>query len=181
MRTFHLIILLQLLFPEIIQIDLKENLIMDYTTLNGEKIVDDAISVVKTILPDDKGFLKQIAKAESNYGTANGTFREGYSGGIWQVDKIGFESTKDVNSHPRLQKRFDDIESQLGIKWYEVSWNQLEHPLYSCLASRLFLLNKPGAIPDTLEGKAEYWKTHYNSTLGSGTVGYFQDCNSDCT
>tara|TARA_R100001594_G_C4021413_1_gene259249 strand:+ start:648 stop:1118 length:471 start_codon:yes stop_codon:yes gene_type:complete len=152
---------------------------VDYTTLNDEETVNNAIKIVREILPDDGGFLKEIAKAESNYGVAKGTFREGYSGGIWQVDKIGFESTKDINSHPRLQKRFDDIEARLGIKWYEVEWNQLEHPLYSCLASRLFLLNKPGAIPKSLKERAEYWKKHYNSTLGAGSAGYFMECNKD--
>lgn len=154
---------------------------MDYSTLYGEKAVKNAIAIVNKILPSDKGFLKQIAKAESNYGHAKGTFREGYTGGIWQVDKIGFEDTQDIKSHPRLKKRIEDIEAKLGIKWLEVTWNDLEHPLYSCLASRLFLLNKPGKIPSTLEGKAKYWKTHYNSTLGAGTWEYFQDCNSDCT
>ena len=35
---------------------------------------------------------------------------------------------------------------------------------------RLHYWRKPGAIPDSLEGQGEYWKTHYNTYLGAGTV-----------
>lgn len=38
------------------------------------------------------------------------------------------------------------------------------------LFSRIHYFRKPGAIPTTVEGQAEYWKKYYNTYLGAGTV-----------
>lgn len=43
---------------------------------------------------------------------------------------------------------------------------------YQILMARIHYLRKPGAIPEKedITGLAEYWKTHYNTHLGKGTV-----------
>jgi hypothetical protein len=140
---------------------------------SGEDIVSKSIETVTKVLGNDKGILKRIAKVESENGEHNNTFREGYHGGIFQVDKKGFKDTQDVESHPKLKKRFSKIEQELGIKWSEVTWEDLRKPLYSALAARLFLLNNPEEIPEDLKGQAEYWKKHYNTTSGKGTTKHF--------
>ena len=35
----------------------------------------------------------------------------------------------------------------------------------------------PSAIPKTIEGRAKYWKKHYNTELGKGTVEHYLDAN----
>lgn len=41
---------------------------------------------------------------------------------------------------------------------------------YAIVAARLQYYRKPGAIPEDLEGRAEYWKEHWNTEEGAGTV-----------
>lgn len=72
-----------------------------------------------------------------------------------------------------LKKYRDQIKAKLGIDWTETTWNDLEKPLYSGLAARLFLARLSAPIPTDLESQAQYWKTHYNTEAGSGTVQKF--------
>ena len=48
----------------------------------------------------------------------------------------------------------------------ELRWN-LKYSIAMC---RVHYLRKKGAIPFSLQGQAEYWKKHYNTYLGAGTV-----------
>ena len=117
---------------------------------------------------------------ESNFGNHPNTYREGYHGGIWQVDKIGFADTQNVASHPKLKTKFETIQAATGISWQSASWEDLRKPLYSGIAARLLsvLLNIPEAIPSDLQGQAQYWKTHYNTDKGKGTVqGFISKCS----
>ena len=136
------------------------------------KKIDDS-----NIFPTDNKFLRRIAYVESKDGTHPNTYRPCYHGGIWQVDKIGFEDTQNTKAHPGLSKKFDEIEKIFGIKWREVKWEDLRKPLYSGLAARLLLSNKPGEIPpaNDVEGQAAYWKNHYNSAAGKGSEQKFID------
>ena len=36
----------------------------------------------------------------------------------------------------------------------------------------------PSAIPKTKEGRAKYWKKHYNTELGKGTIKHYLDANN---
>lgn len=75
-----------------------------------------------------------------------------------------------------LQPYWDQIKRKLNIDWTKTSWVDLEKPLYSGLASRLYLAWKlPGSIPADLQTQAQYWKTYYNTVAGSGTVQKFID------
>ena len=98
----------------------------------------------------------------------------GYYGGIFQVDRIGYLGTKDTRSHPGLRRKFVKIKSCFDIDWAQASWSDLEKPLYSAIAARLFLLNIPDRIPSDLNGQARYWKKHYNRN-GAGTKKKFRE------
>ncbi len=52
----------------------------------------------------------------------------------------------------------------------ELTWN-LKYAIAMC---RVFYLRKPGALPKDLKGMAAYWKKHYNTHLGAGTVEEFE-------
>ena len=41
---------------------------------------------------------------------------------------------------------------------------------------RIHYWRKPGAIPAEIEGQAAYWKRHYNTPLGRGTVEKYLKC-----
>ena len=123
----------------------------------------------------DKQFLRRIAYVESKDGTDDSTYRSGYHGGIWQVDEVGFRDTQDNSSHPGLTTKFDKIQKYFGIDWRDVQWEDLRKPLYSGLAARLFLYNIPDAIPaaGNIQAQGEYWKEHYDTPAGDGTVEEF--------
>jgi len=132
---------------------------------SGSQVVDACVGKIKSsrIFPQDYSFLRRIAYVESKDGTDQNTYRSAYHGGIWQVDKIGFESTQDTTSHPALVGKHSQIQKHFDIEWTAVKWHDLRKPFYSALAARLFLSNKQGAIPNTMEQQAQYWKNSYNS------------------
>tara|TARA_Y100001938_G_scaffold151019_1_gene245165 strand:+ start:7710 stop:8177 length:468 start_codon:yes stop_codon:yes gene_type:complete len=42
---------------------------------------------------------------------------------------------------------------------------------------RIYYRRKPGAIPKTLPARAQYWKEHYNTYKGKGTVDHYVATN----
>lgn len=59
--------------------------------------------------------------------------------------------------------------SVTGDEADEMRWN-LKLAIAMC---RVHYLRKKGAIPHDLQGQAAYWKTHYNTRLGKGTVAQY--------
>ena len=62
-----------------------------------------------------------------------------------QVDEIGYRETV---LQPGLRKYWDRIKVRLDIDWSKTTWNDLEKPLYSGLAARLFLARLSAPIPN---------------------------------
>ncbi|OQV25446.1 putative Transmembrane cell adhesion receptor mua-3 [Hypsibius exemplaris] len=152
------------------------------TTLQERTYSEDVVDVVikkitrANFASPDKGFMKRIACAESQYGTAPTTYANGYYGGVWQMDEANFLLTKNNITYPGLNEFHRKIfRSSLRIDWTKVEWQDLWKPLYSGLAARILLWIRQEAghvIPDTLANQAVYWKTHYD--IGGGTVEDFK-------
>lgn len=154
----------------------------------GPEVVEAALSCVQeglaaTELADISTFLRRIARAESACGMRAETYRPGYFGGIWQVDRVAFEETQRISAHPRLAQWQQAIQRQSREKdlpmldWMSVHWAQLTAPAYSCLAARFYLACIPEAVPDGLVEQAVYWKKYYNTAAGTGTVRGFLRAN----
>ena len=107
-------------------------------------------------------FLNRIALVESGFGQDGNTFRDGYYGGIWQVDEENFDDTKNITS-----ERLDVVLNLFEINWITTTWMDLVKPLYSGIAARLYLSIQPTPIPSDLADQAKYWKMYYNN--GSAT------------
>ena len=137
---------------------------------NGKEVVVDVVEAIREsdIFPEDYNFTERVVCIESNNGNHPNTYREGYHGGIWQVDEVGYEATKDISSHPDLVEKHRKIKEKFGIDWMKTSWEDLRKPFYSGLAARLYLSNIPEAIPADVEEQAKYWKKHYNTSKGKG-------------
>lgn len=133
----------------------------------GENVVNDVLQRIQdsNIFPPDHNFMKRCAYTESLFGehklTSEHLPNVPYYGGIWQVDKIGFDDTK--KDHATLLRKHAAIKDKFGIDWMEVRYEELTKPLYSALAARLLLSNKTAPIPEKLEEQANYYKTHHNS------------------
>ena len=144
---------------------------------SGSAVVHAVVRRIEdsNIFPSDNRLLRRIAYVESKDGTDSGTYRSGYHGGIWQVDEVGFNNTQDTTSHPTLATKLDKIQETFAINWRGAEWEDLRKPLYSGLAARLFLSNIPDNIPvaSDIRAQGQYWKDHYNTGDGAGTVDKF--------
>ena len=87
-----------------------------------------------------------------------------------QVDSIGYRETVIQQG---LKKYWDRNKAKLGIDWTKTQWQDLEKPLYSGLAARLFLVRFRAPIPSDLPAQAQYWKRYYNTLAEKGTVQKF--------
>ena len=150
---------------------------------SGSAVVRAVVGRIENanIFPNDNQLLRRIAYVESKDGTDNNTYRVGYYGGIWQMNEVGFQGTQNTTSHQGLATILNSIQEQFGINWSAVCWQDLRKPLYSGLATRLFLSNVPTAIPfaSDLPAQGEYWIAHYNMNAGNRSVERFvQDVQS---
>lgn len=109
-------------------------------------------------------------------------FREGYNGGIWQVDEDIFNETLDTLAHPELQA--DDgiyarVLDMFGVDWPSIRWVDLRRPLFSALAARIFfeIVNEPIPRTGDLQAQAEFWKRHYNSDPGDTVESFIAAVN----
>ncbi len=111
--------------------------------------------------------LAETAMQETKLGTYRDPSIYGAGIGLCQCDPIAFYDTKARTSQARKAVIMDE----LGINIDDVEHVELAFsPLLSFVWCRLHYLLRPGAIPDTVLGRAEYWKHWYNSELGRGTV-----------
>ncbi len=136
----------------------------------GSKVVDDVVKKVEATLGGTNDLLKRTAFVESKFGKDPSTYRNGYHGGIWQIDQKGFDDTQKVSGHPNLKNQYTKIKKDFGIDWASVKYQDLRKPLYSGLAARLKYLNIKSPIPSSsqLGSQADYWKRNYNSNKGKG-------------
>ena len=117
------------------------------------------------LFPSDNQLLRRIAYVETRDGVDIATYRDGYHGGIWQVDEEVFLQTQDVATAPELELLLQEVMEGTGIDWLAVVWTDLRRPLYSALATSIYFTLVPGEIPGTgnVEGQARYWKRYFSS------------------
>lgn len=91
---------------------------------NGVDVVCAVIDKIEKslIFPGDEKMLRRIAYVESKFGVDRGTYRKGYGGGIWQVDKIGFDDAVNTGSHPKLDQLWSKIEKILPKHKKDIKW-----------------------------------------------------------
>ena len=126
----------------------------------GPEVVKRVIEVIGSLamFPNDHGFLRRIAYVETKDGLLGGALL----GGIWRVSREMLIDSQRIMAHGQLIRKHEIIRQQLNIDWPEVVWSDLQKPIYSGLAARLFLSNNPRPIPETLERQSNYWKINYN-------------------
>jgi len=118
-----------------------------------------------------KIFLTEIAMAESMLGTDPVSVRTSGSAGRgpWQIDKIAFNETKNVKSHPIL-KTYHEILRKNGANWKYVQWNDCNTFLWGSIAARLYLIFQPFTISENRVIRAQQWKKYYNTHSGKGSA-----------
>ena len=113
--------------------------------------------------------LREIANAETGMGTIKDTTR-GCGMGIVQFDEIGFDDVKDRTR----RKHKKAVLNKFNINLNNVEWEDLRYsPLLGFIFCRLKFKLIPDAIPNTMEGRAGYWKKFYNTEAGKGTIKHY--------
>ncbi|KAK7487970.1 hypothetical protein BaRGS_00020715 [Batillaria attramentaria] len=163
---------------------------VDSTRVAGASGTDVVLAVVdlirsNCIFSSDRMFLRRLAYVETKDGTSPDTYKAGYDGGIWKVDKAMFDTTTSCSGY--LFNTCNLIRQKFGIDWTHVQWSDLRKPLYSGLGATLYLLQQTAgnqsAIPAGLEEQAMFWTRYYhregnraNFTLLANETTQF-DCN----
>ena len=155
----------------------------DYTPPSRENM-EFTYNTINKMFPDgDNGIMRETAIAESMEGQDPNTGREGYSGGVFQVDEPTFlDLQKRLTTNPtqqfsRVRQRVQD---QLGFDMADIQWEQLNNnPLLSGLFGRLLYSRFSDPIPKTQEGRAHYYKDHYNShdVAAAGSANKYLELN----
>ncbi|CAH1777441.1 unnamed protein product, partial [Owenia fusiformis] len=137
---------------------------------SGKKVVRDALNKLGNFddSPDTRDLMEKIAIVESRNGEDPNTYK-GDRGGIWQVSKIGFDDTQNIRSHPKLARYHKRVFDIFGIKWNEITYEDLRDPFLSALAARLYLhtTEAEALLPEAgeLEAQAKYWLNFYNKNI----------------
>lgn len=119
------------------------------------------------------------AAQESHLGTYLRQLGNGPAMGIYQMEPA---TARDIRDSWLRYK--DRLATRVGLLRYTASLGTHDDPWSEQLAAnlafatamcRIHYLRQPGAIPDTLEGQAAYWKRFYNTPLGRGTEDEYID------
>tara|TARA_Y100001938_G_scaffold126406_1_gene178323 strand:+ start:1534 stop:2088 length:555 start_codon:yes stop_codon:yes gene_type:complete len=123
-------------------------------------------------------FMKNVAATESNLGMDK---MGGYSFGASQIDPIKYKDIVQRATGPEGAKRVQIANQYLQDKLNRPDFDILNldlsqenhNPYISAALTRMGLLNIPSAIPEDLEGQANYWKQNWNTKAGKGTEEHF--------
>lgn len=69
------------------------------------------------------------------------------------------------------------FEEELKFDHNDLAFCVLTNLALQVAFARIWYYRRPGKIPTTLEGRARYWKIHYNTIKGKGTVEHYLELN----
>ena len=106
--------------------------------------------------------------------------------GIWQNYKAltNIQHLITANKGGQFAKNIKIIERHMQQNYkpfFEVAnlkIEDLKSPIVSAVIARLYIGLTEEPIPDTMKGRAEYWKKYYNTVDGKGTIEDYINKNS---
>lgn len=113
--------------------------------------------------------LLETCAVETQMGLYQDPTPKGAGRGANQIDPIGLDDIK-LNS----TEHFQEVLEHFGYWIPDIHIDQVQNdPLLSFVLCRLHYKRVPEVIPMTRAKRAEYWKKHYNTELGKGTVKHY--------
>ena len=143
---------------------------MFYGVVKEHHIPDMCAEVVRVLGGGERAFklLLGTCATESNFGYYEDTTDFSAGTGLCQYDKKPFYW--DLERIVKNKKWVKLCKDSWDINLNQVTWEMLEYnPFLSIIFARLKYKLVPEAIPESLQGIAEYWKKYYNTELGKGT------------
>lgn len=110
--------------------------------------------------------LMETAAQETHCGQLRDPTPDGAGRGAFQCDFIAFDDVIDrTGAHV-----INQVIEAFGVDLRRVSYESLDFsPLVAAIICRLHYRLIPDAIPDSIAGRAEYWKRYYNTVAGAGS------------
>ena len=142
---------------------------MYYGLINRQQAIEIIDKVVEVIGGNHavKCLLLETAMQETHCGEYRDPTPYAAGMGVGQCDQVPFYDV--VARTPSKYKEL--ISAEFGINLDDARWRELElSPVLAFIIMRLHYRLIPEAVPDTVEGRAAYWKKYYNTELGKGTV-----------
>lgn len=149
---------------------------MNYGVINLKRIDEDAQMICDCIGHGKFGTAKEMIIETAIAETGLGQIEDktvGAGMGLTQFDEMPFNDikTRTMKLRPQIQK---DLKVDISL----VNWDDLRfNPFLSLLFTRLHYWLKGDPIPATIEERAKYWKLHYNTVQGKGTVEHYLEMN----
>jgi hypothetical protein len=149
---------------------------MNYGVINLKRIVEDAQMICDCIGHGKFGTAKEMIIETAIAETGLGAIEDktiGAGMGLTQFDEMPFNDIRD-----RSKKLQSKILKELKIDISLVNWDDLRYNQFlALLFTRLHYWLKGDPIPETIKERAAYWKLHYNTKLGKGTVEHYLEMN----
>ncbi|MGL6121993.1 MAG: hypothetical protein ACRC1W_02995 [Shewanella sp.] len=113
--------------------------------------------------------LVETAAAETLLGEYRDPTERGAGTGLTQVDESTFDWLKQKFANNKTATKA--LKDNFNITLSRVNYLELElSPLLAFIFCRLRYRVVTDGIPATRQGRAKYWKDHYNSSAGKGTA-----------
>ena len=132
-------------------------------------VVQPALKKLKLWSPSAEELVLGTAIVESGL-TYLKQHGDGPALGLWQVEPATHDDlyTNFLNFRPELGSKLIELRAA-GLSLDE---NLATNLMYGAAVCRLCYYRKPDALPEAgdIEGQANFWKQHYNTIFGAGTV-----------
>lgn len=118
--------------------------------------------------PFDTELCLETCAVESNFGTYKDSHIYKHGVGVGQIDEIAFRHIRQKYAQSAIAVRLYEA---FGIDLGRVEYRELAlNPLLCMVFVRFQYWQVKAPIPKTLVMRARYWKKHFNTELGKGTV-----------
>lgn len=145
---------------------------MNYGVVNLKRIEEDAQIICDCIGHGKYETAMQMIIETAVAETGLGQIKDrtvGAGMGLTQFDKLPFNDIRDRNARLR-PKILEELHIDINlVEWDDLRYNQF----LALLFTRLHYWLKGDPIPKTIEERAKYWKLHYNTSAGAGTVEHY--------
>ena len=113
--------------------------------------------------------------AESGYRAIEGYGEGKPAVSFWQLEP---ETIRDMwDNYISYRKPLIEACYKLGLIEANKVFSVFSNIALASAFCRIYYRRKPGAIPKTMPARAEYWKKHYNTYKGRGTVDHYIGAN----
>lgn len=132
-------------------------------------LVTDAIKAIDLYSPEAVELLMGTCAQESAMGKYRKQLGNGPALGIFQMEPFTYHDCYKnfLRYKPQLLAKILEVS---GLDHYPEAEELVNNDVFAACMARVRYLRAPGAIPQTLEKQAAYWKKNYNTPKGKGTV-----------